>query len=70
MSIRQSGLCVHPQQTVIHPQTRSRAAGSGSKRTHTPAVPHLTTTHHPQMGGAARSVQLKLTHRPPAHRAQ
>lgn len=65
MSIRQSGLCVHPQQTVIHPR---HAAGSGSKRTHTPthsAPPHSDSP--PTDGGAAgSSVQLKLTHKPPA----
>lgn len=53
------------------PDAQLGAAGSGSnKRTHAPAVPHLTATHHPQMaaGAAGSSVQLKLTHRPPAHR--
>ena len=57
MSIRQSGLCVHPQQTVIHPRhAAGQRAAAVNAHTHPPTVPHLTATHHPQTAGQLAAV--------------
>lgn len=69
MSIRQGGLCMHPQQTVIHTHTHSRAAGSGSKHIHAPTVSQLTPTHHPQTAGHWQQCSASADTQAPAHRA-
>ena len=67
MSIRQGGLCVHPQQTVIHTHTHSRAAGSSSKHIHAPTVSQLTPTHHPQTAGHWQQCSASADTQAPAH---
>lgn len=51
MSIRQSGLCVHPQQTVIHPRhAAGQRAVAVNARTHPQCPTSQPLTTHRRRG--------------------